>query len=193
MRTGCFYDLTDIHIITVWFGAADVALYLGIIVVIMYLGRQYKHANQTTLSTDLLYTSSIYIYVPLIIITVTLMQNYDVLSLYDIVIFNGSYTFSMFSQVLKIIMLVILGSLYILFPTVLSTKMRVLELPVLLQICAALCATIISSTNFALLLLALEGFSLTLYIMTALGRNYGGVTASVKYFAFGTLGSIFLF
>lgn len=29
--------------------------------------------------------------------------------------------------------------------------------------------------------------------MTTLGRVYGGVTAAVKYFAFGTLGSIFLF
>jgi len=52
---------------------------------------------------------------------------------------------------------------------------------------------IVSSTNYALLLLALEGFSLILYIMTTLGRVYGGVTAAVKYFAFGTLGSIFLF
>ena len=67
------------------------------------------------------------------------------------------------------------------------------ELPLLMHITVALSCTIISSTNFALLLLSLEGFSLVLYIMTTLGRAYGGIIAAVKYFAFGTLGSIFLF
>jgi len=52
---------------------------------------------------------------------------------------------------------------------------------------------LISAANFALLLLALEGFSLILYIMTTLDRSQGGVTAAVKYFTFGTLGSILLF
>lgn len=146
-----------------------------------------------SLSSILLRVSAVFIYSSLIMNLIGFAFGFEFLSAYNLLLFESSYTFSMFSQVLKVVMLLILGGLYVLFPTVLPTKMRVLELPVLLQISAALCSTVISSTNFALLLLALEGFSLTLYVMTALGRNYGGVTASVKYFAFGTLGSIFLF
>jgi len=172
---------------------ADIVLYFGIVTIIGVLGARYHKSNMTSLSCILLRVSMVFVYCSLLINLVGLAIGFDFISGYSLVILQSSYTFNMFSQILKILMLLVLGSLYILFPTVLPTKMRVLELPVLLQISAALCSTIISSTNFALLLLALEGFSLTLYIMTALGRNYGGVTASVKYFAFGTLGSVFLF
>lgn len=47
--------------------------------------------------------------------------------------------------------------------------------------------------NFALFLVCLEGFSLTLYILATTGRLYGGISAAIKYFAFGTLGSILLY
>jgi NADH:ubiquinone oxidoreductase subunit 2 (subunit N) len=157
------------------------------------LGVLYRKIDMLSLSCTLLRVSAAFLYCSLLVNLLGFAMGFEFLTSFNLVIFESSYTFSMFSQILKVLMLLLLGSLYILFPTVLLTKMRVLELPVLLQICAALCSTIISSTNFALLLLALEGFSLSLYIMTALGRNYGGVTASVKYFAFGTLGSIFLF
>lgn len=175
------------------FISADMVLYVGIIVVIAVLGSNYGRTDMISLSAQLITVSGVYVYASLLIHLLAFMAGFDFLSSYSLLLFSSSYTFNMFSQVVKIIMLLMLGALYVLFPTVLPTKMRVIELPVLLQICAALCSTILSSTNFALLLLALEGFSLTLYIMTALGRNYGGVTASVKYFAFGTLGSIFLF
>lgn len=67
------------------------------------------------------------------------------------------------------------------------------ELLVLVVISAALGLVIISSTHLAILLLALEGFSLVLYILTTFDRVQGGITAAVKYFSFGTLGSILLF
>lgn len=175
------------------FLSADMLLYVGIIAVIVVLGLSYRRVDMVSLSSILLRVSAVFMYSSLIMNLIGFAFGFEFLSAHNLLLFESSYTFSMFSQVLKVVMLLILGGLYVLFPTVLSTKMRVLELPVLLQISAALCSTIISSTNFALLLLALEGFSLTLYVMTALGRNYGGVTASVKYFAFGTLGSIFLF
>ena len=65
-------------------------------------------------------------------------------------------------------------------------------MPLLLQISASLSLTIASCVNFAILLLALEGFSLLLYVVTTIDRSHGGVVAAVKYFTFGTLGSIFL-
>lgn len=179
--------------LTYIFLSADILLYFGIIAVIGVLGARYHKVDMLVLSSMLLQVSAAFIYCSLLVNLLGFIVGFEFLSVYSLLIFEGSYTFNMFSQVFKVLMLMVLGGLYILFPTVLPTKMRVLELPVLLQISAALCVTIISSTNFALLLLALEGFSLTLYIMTALGRNYGGVTASVKYFGFGTLGSVFLF
>lgn len=186
-------DYTLANTLAYIFISADMLLYVGIIAVIAVLGSLYRKVDTVNLSILLLYVSAVSVYCSLLVNLLGFVLGFDFLSAFSLLLFESSYTFNMFSQIFKIIMLLILGGLYILFPTVLLSKMRVLELPVLLQISAALCSVIISSTNFALLLLALEGFSLILYIMTALGRNYGGVTASVKYFAFGTLGSIFLF
>ena len=184
---GLVYTLAYIFI------SADMLLYAGVIVVIFALGFYYRASSIVYLSTLLLYISSAFIYLSILTNIVGLIIGFDFLSSFSVLIFEGSYTFNMFSQIIKVMMLLVLGGLYVLFPAIVNSKIRILELPVLLHISVALCSTIISSTNFALLLLALEGFSLTLYIMTALGRSYGGVTASVKYFAFGTLGSVFLF
>jgi len=175
------------------FISSDLLLYAGIVAVIAVLGAYYRKTNIDILAGVLLKVSAAFLYLSVVFNLFGLILGFDFLASSTVTLFEGSYTFSMFSQVLKIFMFLILGGIYALFPPVILSKMRVLELPVLLQICSALCSTIISSSNFALLLLALEGFSLTLYVMTALGRSYGGVTASVKYFAFGTLGSVFLF
>jgi NADH:ubiquinone oxidoreductase subunit 2 (subunit N) len=191
--TAALIDYTLASTLSYIFISADILLYVGIVAVIILLGLSYHKNNMISLSSTLIRASALFLYCSLLTNLLGFAIGFDFLCTYNLLVLESSYTFSMFSQILKVIMLLILGALYILFPTILPTKMRVLELPVLLQISAALSSTIISSTNFALLLLALEGFSLTLYIMTALGRNYGGVTASVKYFAFGTLGSIFLF
>jgi len=47
-----------------------------------------------------------------------------------------------------------------------------------------------ASKDLALFLICLEGFSLSVYIMATMGRTFGGISASIKYFTFGTLGSI---
>jgi len=49
-----------------------------------------------------------------------------------------------------------------------------------------------ANNDFALLLICLEGFSLSLYIMATMERTFGGIAASTKYFAFGTAGSILM-
>lgn len=50
-----------------------------------------------------------------------------------------------------------------------------------------------ANDDFALFLICLEGFSLTLYIMTTLNKTFGSISAAIKYFTFGTLGSIIMF
>ena len=175
------------------FFASDLVLYFGIIAIIVVLGNLYKTTETIKLATYLLKVSAFSLYISLGLNLIGLYNGFEFLCSNSVFLFDSSYTFTIFSQVFKVLMLLIVAALYALFPYVTSSNMRVLELPLLLQITVALCATIISSSNLALLLLSLEGFSLILYIMTALGRTYGGITASVKYFAFGTLGSIFLF
>jgi len=53
--------------------------------------------------------------------------------------------------------------------------------------------TMVSANNGFLLLITLENFSLLLYILTLTRKTYGGIAAGVKYFVFGTLGSIIIF
>jgi NADH-quinone oxidoreductase subunit N len=172
---------------------SDLTLYAGVVFVIVVLGYRYGSITKPFLTKRLVKTSAVFLYISLLLNIFGIFLGFRFISAFNIVLFDSSYTFSLFSQLAKVLLLTIVGVLYALLASVYKSKMQTLELPVLMQVSVALCATIISSSNFALLLLALEGFSLTLYVMTALGRTYGGVTASVKYFAFGTLGSIFLF
>jgi NADH-quinone oxidoreductase subunit N len=176
------------------FLAADTSLYLGCVVTILVLGYNYRESSAAELTAKLCCTSLVFIYLSLIINLFGLSCGFTYLTSATLSIFENSYTFTLFTQAGKLFLLVVAGALYVLFPAVYRSKrMRSIELPLLIQIALALSVTLVSSTNFALLLLALEGFSLILYIMTALGRTYGGVTAAAKYFAFGTLGSVFLF
>ncbi len=175
------------------FFLSDFVLYMGVIVVIIVLGLFYQKTAAALLATRLARVSAAFIYLSLFLNLAGIYSGFDLLSSHSIYIFESSYSFTMFSQLVKVLVLGVMSAMYALFPYVKDSNMRLLELPLLMQITLALCSTVLSSNNLALLLLSLEGFSLILYIMTALGRTYGGITASVKYFAFGTLGSIFLF
>jgi NADH:ubiquinone oxidoreductase subunit 2 (subunit N) len=114
----------------------------------------------------------------------------------SLAIFSGTYSFNIYTQFAKLI--VILGTLALL-PFLEYTSLggrslaNVADLSILFFMNACFACLVISSTHFVLTLLALEGFSLILYIMTTADRTQGGVSASVKYFTFGTLGSILLF
>ena len=188
-----FCDMALAQSITYLNFLSDMILYIGIIVVVLTLGWSYNKISAVDLTGRMLKVSTIFIYFSLLTNLLGIYLGFDFLSAYSILLFDGSYCFSLFSQVFKIVMLLLIGVFYSFFPYILNSNIRVLEVPLLIQITLALCSTLISSNNLALLLLALEGFSLLLYVMTALGRTYGGITACVKYFAFGTLGSIFLF
>jgi NADH:ubiquinone oxidoreductase subunit 2 (subunit N) len=171
---------------------SDFILYVGIVVTVLILGSQLRLLNNSLLTKLLINTSGFFIYIGLLLNICGLLLGFNFMAAHNLVMFDSSYTISFYSQLAKLAISLISLILYNLFSSAHATKMRAVELPLLIHVSVALSSTIISSTNFVLLLLALEGFSLTLYIMTTLGRQYGGVMASVKYFAFGTLGSIFL-
>lgn len=170
----------------------DMLSYVAVFALVFTIGARYntEHSRLTALIISI---AGFFCYFSLIASIFTLFLNFDAISGVKLHIFSGLYMFTSATQIFKIVLLLLTGALYTLFPRASHSSFRSLELPLLMQITLALCVTILSANNFALILLALEGFSLTLYIMTALGRTYGGITASVKYFAFGTLGSIFLF
>jgi NADH-quinone oxidoreductase subunit N len=172
---------------------SDGALVAGVVIMVIVLGLKYKTTNAVVLTKLLLNISTVFIYISFLINLFGLLAGFTYLSKYNLSLFENTYTFSLFSQLAKFLLLLIVSCLYVLFTSVYFSKVQSIELPLLIQIALVFCSIIVSSTNYALLLLSLEGFSLILYIMTTLGRVYGGVTAAVKYFAFGTLGSIFLF
>ena len=95
----------------------------------------------------------------------------------------------------KLIILVLNLFLLTYLPNVLHSKYytNTLEFIILIQISIALAMTIVTAINLVVILLALEGFSLILYILTTIDRTYGGITAAAKYFSYGTLGSVLLF
>jgi NADH:ubiquinone oxidoreductase subunit 2 (subunit N) len=74
-----------------------------------------------------------------------------------------------------------------------NSQENIPEVPVLTFLVACFGLILLEVTDFGLFIVCLEGFSLTLYILASSGRTYGGVSASIKYFVFGTLGSILLY
>lgn len=112
-------------------------------------------------------------------------------------LFDGAFCVNFATQVFKLVFLLISAVVFLLFqrnaaPDI-TDSAPIKELAALLIFVMALGCVLISTNNFVILLLALEGVSLALYIMSAMSQTHGGVTAAVKYFAYGTLGSIFLF
>ena len=188
----CAVDLAQCQNLAQLFISADMLAYVGIVAMVFMIGARYSSEHHT-LTAFLVKISGFFCYLSLFINILGIFSGWEVLTSTSISVFSGLYTFNMSTQLIKVLLLLLTGAMYAFFPRLSSGAFRTLELPLLMQITLALCVTMISAANFALILLALEGFSLTLYIMTALGRTYGGITASVKYFAFGTLGSIFLF
>lgn len=67
------------------------------------------------------------------------------------------------------------------------------EVPILIFLVACFSWSLVGINNFGLFIICLEGFSLTLYILATAERTYGGISAAVKYFIFGTFGSILFY
>jgi NADH:ubiquinone oxidoreductase subunit 2 (subunit N) len=104
------------------------------------------------------------------------------------------YIVNLYTQVNKLTILIIITFLFSYIPVFNNNYYynNSAELPLLLYLNVALSFIIISANNYIILILALEGFSLILYIIATIDRSQGGIIAAAKYYAFGTLGSVFL-
>jgi len=110
--------------------------------------------------------------------------------------FGNSYVVNIYTQYMKIVAGLIasfLSRFIILSAANQKKELIELEQPLLIIILLLISSVMLSCGNFVLLLLALESFSLILYLLPAQGRDHGGITASFKYFSFGTFGSILIF
>jgi NADH:ubiquinone oxidoreductase subunit 2 (subunit N) len=191
----------------------DIILYLGIVVLIFKLGLGFKKIATNKLflelnqiSKKIMVVAFLFLCVQWILIYKEINLSFSILN-FNLNIFyyiNWSYGFTIFNEILKINLytqtvklLVLFVALFLLnfMPVFLNSKNKINanEVSLLIHILICLAFTLASCNNFALLLLTLESFSLILYIMATLDRTQGGIIASVKYFVFGTLGSIFLF
>lgn len=187
-------SLTTLEFITILF--AEILLFAGMVSLIMRVGTFTKQSNELNLinSTRLiLYQVATFLFFSIYILMGSQKLN-SVDWAIGVSLFDNTYQLNFWTQVVKLF--VVLISLFLLSlnnfaPN--SNNLFKVELPILIVIVILLNFVLISTTSFIVLLLALEGFSLSLYIMAAMSQTHGGVTAAVKYFSYGTLGSIFLF
>ena len=176
----------------------DFILYMGIIWLIIIFGFNYKKLD----SKNLLYFLNkinhkiiIFVIVILLLEIFFILKNTNVSSIYCTVLFSNTFTITLYTQFLKLIVLLVTSILYSYIFSILNNiyYINAVELPLLLHINITLATTLISCNQYIILLLVLEGFSLILYILTTIDRSQGGILAAVKYFSFGTLGSILMF
>ncbi len=96
---------------------------------------------------------------------------------------------------LIIILLLMTTIMFSSFINTLKNQQNKTSPEVLILIFLVVCfgCSLLEINNFALFIVCLEGFSLTLYILATTSRIYGSIAASIKYFIFGTLGSILFY
>lgn len=173
----------------------ETVLLLSLLVIIATLGLLYKTSSAGLLLMRLKSISyySLLISLSLLCLTFVLIVRDTGLG-GSFAFFQNTYVITAYTQTLKIVVILSLLVIYRYLPIFLSSKhvSNAGELPLLLHISLLLAFIIVSSAHFVVLLLALEGFSLVLYILTTIDRSHGGITAAVKYFTFGTLGSLLL-
>lgn len=99
-----------------------------------------------------------------------------------------------YSHVMGLVFLIVLAGLHLFINSLMTSSTQISpEVPVMTYLVACFAWALLDLQDFALFLVCLEGFSLTLYILATVGRLYGGISAAIKYFVFGTLGSILLY
>lgn len=99
----------------------------------------------------------------------------------------------MYNFIVGFVFLIVFAVLHLFINSLVASNHVSPEVPVLTYLVACFGWALLEINDFALFIVCLEGFSLTLYILATVGRTYGGVSASIKYFVFGTLGSILLY
>lgn len=152
--------------------------FVFLMLLIFLFTKNYNSSTSTSLNLIINKSASLFI---LILINFLLI----------IFLLNSNNLFVLYKTFIFFIVFIILFSLYTYSNnnTQNSSEFILLSFTI---ICLGL--TIISNANddFALFLICLEGFSLSLYIMATINRTFGGISAAIKYFTFGTLGSVLM-
>lgn len=174
----------------------DLSLYVSIFCLILWFGLSFRRILKMYMLYEMIYFAYIASYVGFFLLLasslyVTLFDS-DFNWVIGVDILNGSYHISIYTQVVKMVAIALNLGFYRILSIPSAINAYAPELPILAHIAITLIFSMISFNHFALLLLALEGFSLILYVFTVVERSYGGVIAGVKYFTFGTLGSLIL-
>jgi len=171
----------------------ELTLFIGLFAIVIISGMyNKKYPINITIKTVRLVSYVITVFSLLVVIILWLNFYITPANInYKNLFFQDTYSINFYTQFLKIVVTISTLSLYKYF-NLLNSRANTIELLLLIHICTLLTFIIISSTNFIVLLLALEGFSLALYILTTVDRSRGGIIAAAKYFVFGTLGSILI-
>lgn len=107
-------------------------------------------------------------------------------------IFNNNY-FGISTNFFEILLLTILLFLSLIMVSTNLISIKSFETPLLIYVVASFGWVLLNTSDLALFIICIEGFSLTLYVLATTSRTFGGIMAAVKYFAFGTLGSLMLY
>lgn len=109
----------------------------------------------------------------------------------DATAFNGSYSANMFTDYVKIIMLIALAaSIMLTIDFMGKSDVKNFELPILMIFATIGMMMMVSSNDLPTLYLGLEMQSLSLYVMAAIRRDSAKATeAGLKYFVLGALSS----
>jgi NADH-quinone oxidoreductase subunit N len=175
----------------------DILIYITFFILLLVLCINYNKNNSIDLMLQLSKISiiSFKVIFSVLVLQITYML-FSESAENNIGLFTEStlYIVNLYTQVNKLTILIIITFLFSYIPVFNNNYYynNSAELPLLLYLNVALSFIIISANNYIILILALEGFSLILYIIATIDRSQGGIIAAAKYYAFGTLGSVFL-
>jgi NADH-quinone oxidoreductase subunit N len=168
----------------------DMLLYIALLSLVLQFGRAYsKHSAHALLNISGNHSKKWFVLIS--VIFAIQICYFDVV---DFSCLHGLYQFDYFTQAAKGVMLILWFGLFMFLDSLASSHSQgIAEFPILSHLILCLSFTMVSAGDFALLLICLEGFSLILYVMATIGRLQGGIAAAIKYFSFGTAGSILMF
>jgi NADH-quinone oxidoreductase subunit N len=182
--------------------------YMAVIAVTLLFGHFYSKVNSVTLLDrvtkivqrfwllNVLYYS-VYLLIRFIFVTFTVTElttnvglRFNLTAIESYLRNEQTY----YNHAMSLIFLIVLAGIHMFISSLMTASAQVSpEVPIMTYLVACFAWSLLELEDFALFLVCLEGFSLTLYILATVGRLYGGISAAIKYFVFGTLGSILLY
>jgi NADH-quinone oxidoreductase subunit N len=173
--------------------SSDLLLYGLLLILILQFGLLYPIKSRNALFSILGNHCRYFAFMSFLLLCIQLFYTYSSNSSLSFSYLNNSYYIDYFTQVSKFCIFLIWFGLYKFLDSLILLKdQNIVEFPILGYLVLCFSLALISTSNFALLVICLEGFSLSLYVMATIGRLHGGTVAAVKYFTFGTAGSILI-